>query len=80
MASLLRGRRYVHEELAPAADAREEQDRTVSATTGDDSTRDDSAEPAVVVASERDDLEGGQGGIGRVGDPAPVGGDLAQRR
>ncbi len=80
VASLLRGRRYVHEELAPAADAREEQDRTVSATMGDDSTRDDSAEPAVVVTSERDDLEGGQGGIGRVGDPAPIGGDLAQRR
>jgi hypothetical protein len=55
VASLLRGRRYVHEEQGQAAGTTEEQ-------------------------SDRDDLEGGQGGIGRVGDPAPVGGDLTQRR
>jgi membrane protein implicated in regulation of membrane protease activity len=50
VASLLRGRRYVHEEHA--------QD----------------------TASGHDDLEGGQGGVLGVGDPAAVGRDLAQRR
>jgi hypothetical protein len=50
VASLLRGRRYVHEEHA--------QDAT----------------------SADDDLEGGQGGVLRVGDPAAVGRHLAQRR
>jgi hypothetical protein len=48
LASLLRGRRYVHEEHG--------------------------------TASAGDDLEGGEGGVLRVGDPASVGGDLAQRR
>jgi hypothetical protein len=70
VASLLRGRRYVHEEHGEAADTAEEQDHPMAA----------SAEPAEVVASGRHNLEGGQGGIGRVGDPAPVSGDLAQRR
>jgi hypothetical protein len=48
IASLLRGRRYVHEEHA--------------------------------TASAADDLERAEGGVGRVSDPAPVGGDLAERR
>ena len=56
MASLLRGRRYVHEEHGRA-------------------------EPAARAAlASGDDLEGGQGGVLRVGDPAPVGRHLAQRR
>jgi hypothetical protein len=46
LASLLRGRRYVHEEHGSAGH----------------------------------DLEGSEGGVLGVGDPAPVGGDLAQRR
>jgi hypothetical protein len=54
MASLLRGRRYVHDEHSQATDP----DR-----------------PA--VTSARDDLEGGQGRVGRVSDPAPVGRNLA---
>jgi MFS family permease len=48
IASLLRGRRYVHEEHA--------------------------------TASAADDLARAEGGVGRVSDPAPVGGDLAERR
>ena len=48
LASLLRGRRYVHEEHG--------------------------------TASAGDDLEGGQSGVLRVGDPAAVRGHLAQRR
>jgi hypothetical protein len=59
LASLLRGRRYVHEEHGAAESAQ---------------ARDDEA------PSAGDDLEGGQGGVLRVGDPASVGGDLAQRR
>jgi len=51
VASLLRGRRYVHEEHA-----------------------------GQVRVSGDDDLEGGQGGVLRVGDPAAVRGHLAQRR
>jgi hypothetical protein len=54
LASLLRGRRYVHEEHGAA-----EGDR---------------------AASAGHDLEGSQGGVLRVGDPAAVRGDLAQRR
>jgi hypothetical protein len=54
LASLLRGRRYVHEEH--------------------------SADQNDGAASAVDDLEGGQGGVLRVGDPASVGSDLAQRR
>ncbi len=56
VASLLRGRRYVHEEHGAGPGDAE------AATSGDD------------------DLEGGQGGVLRVGDPAPVGRHLAQRR
>jgi hypothetical protein len=56
LASLLRGRRYVHEEHAAVEPAQEN------------------------AASAGDDLEGGQGGVLRVGDPASIGGDLAQRR
>ncbi len=52
VASLLRGRRYVHEEHGQAEAA---------------------------AASAGDDLEGRQGGVLRVGDPAPVGRHLAQR-
>ena len=56
LASLLRGRRYVHEEHG-----------SVAAEGGS-------------AASAGDDLEGGQGGVLRVGDPAPVRSHLAQRR
>jgi MFS family permease len=67
VASLLRGRRYVHEEHAQAgpgrpAAARQDDGRVVTSGSGDD------------------DLEGRQGGILRVGDPAAVGRHLAQRR
>jgi MFS family permease len=54
LASLLRGRRYVHDEHGVAAGT--------AATSGDDN------------------LEGGEGGIGRVSDPAPVGRHLSERR
>jgi hypothetical protein len=54
LASLLRGRRYVHEE------------------------HDLAAEPA--LTSGDDNLEGGEAGIGRVSDPAPVGRHLSERR
>ena len=65
VASLLRGRRYVHEEH--------------------DVTEHLSAERAAGqnisgAASGHNDLEGAQGGVGRVSDPATVVGDLAQRR
>jgi MFS family permease len=53
VASLLRGRRYVHDEQAVVAAAEVE---------------------------SGDDLESREAGVGGVGDPAPVGGDLAQRR
>src|SRR5580700_11224085 len=53
VASLLRGRRYVHDEQAVVA---------------------------VAELESGDDLEGREAGVGRVGDPAPVGRDLAQRR
>ena len=63
VASLLRGRRYVHEEHGqgrPAQPTRAREDQSV--TSGDD------------------DLEGRQGGVLRIGDPAAVGRHLAQRR
>jgi hypothetical protein len=53
VASLLRGRRYVHEEHGGGVEAAD---------------------------SAGDHLEGGQAGVLGVGDPAPVGRDLAQRR
>jgi hypothetical protein len=56
VASLLRGRRHVHDEQAAAAP---------------------SMSGAEVESG--DDLEGGEAGVGRVGDPAPVGRHLAQR-
>jgi MFS family permease len=56
LASLLRGRRYVHDEHAAVEPSEE------NAASGDD------------------DLEGGEGRVLRVGDPAPVRGHLAQRR
>ena len=67
VASLLRGRRYVHEEHGQAgpgqpADARQDDGQVVTSGSGDD------------------DLEGRQGGVLRVGDPAAVGRHLAQRR
>jgi hypothetical protein len=52
VASLLRGRRYAHEEHGQA----------------------------VAVTSGGDDLEGSQGGVSGVSDPAAVGRDLAERR
>ena len=54
VASLLRGRRYVHDDHAMAAPE--------------------------ITAESGDDLEGREAGVGRVGDPAPVGRHLAQRR
>jgi hypothetical protein len=67
VASLLRGRRYVHEEHGQAgpgqpADARQDDGQVVTSGSGDD------------------DLEGRQGGVLRVRDPAAVGRHLAQRR
>src|SRR5580700_10440660 len=53
VASLLRGRRYVHDEQAVVA---------------------------VAELESGDNLEGREAGVGRVGDPPPVGRDLAQRR
>ena len=55
VASLLRGRRYVHEEHGQGRE-------DLGVTSGDD------------------DLEGRQGGVLRIGDPAAVGRHLAQRR
>jgi MFS family permease len=53
VASLLRGRKYVHDVQAVVAEAEVE---------------------------SGDDLEAREAGVGRVGDPTPVGSDLAQRR
>jgi len=53
---------------------------TAHDSTAHDSTAENSMARAVALASAGDDLEGGQGGVGRVGDPASAGGDLAQRR
>jgi len=61
VASLLRGSRYVHDELETGSSP-------VDAITAD------------AEVSSGDDLEGVQGGVGGVGDPAAAGGDLAQRR
>ncbi|HEX2822302.1 MAG TPA: hypothetical protein VHO07_19345 [Streptosporangiaceae bacterium] len=104
VASLLRGRRYVHEEHGQAADAREEQDRAAAASPGQDSPAapstmtvstmtvstvavstvavstvadSDGTSHDMAVASGRDDLEGGEGRVGRIGDPTPVGRHLA---
>jgi MFS family permease len=70
VASLLRGRRYVHDEQGTGSPA---EDSPVAASTVDAST-------AYAEVSSGDDLEGVQGGVGRVGDPASADGDLAQRR
>jgi len=64
VASLLRGRRYVHEEHGAA----------MAATSGA------GGRELLRPRSAGHDLEGGQGGVFRVGDPAPVGRHLAQRR
>jgi len=86
VASLLRGRRYIHDEHGRAGneEVRDVADSPLAASTvasaAGNSTEHDSTEHAVAVASGGDDLEGGQGRVGRVGDPAPVGGNLAQRR
>jgi hypothetical protein len=107
VASLLRGRRYVHDEHGQAtdegtravadtdegtravADTAEETravaaDGPVAASTVasavENGTAQDGIAHAVAVTSAGDDLEGGQGRVGRVGDPASAGGDLAQRR
>jgi len=64
VASLLRGRRYVHDEQAEAAAG-----PTAAAASAN-----------AVAASAGDDLEGGQAGVLGVGDPAPVASHLAQRR
>jgi hypothetical protein len=70
VASLLRGRRYVHEEhgqtgAAEAAPAVAAPVVSVAPATA-----------AAPVASARQDLEGAEGGVSRVGDPASVGSDL----
>jgi MFS family permease len=106
-ASLLRGRRYVHDEDGQATDegtraladadegtraladaqtrAMADADAPVAASTvastvesrtADNSAHNSTAH-AVAVTSAGDDLEGIQGRVGRVGDPASVGGDLA---
>jgi hypothetical protein len=49
---------------------------TVESRTADNSAHNSTAH-AVAVTSAGDDLEGIQGRVGRVGDPASVGGDLA---
>jgi MFS family permease len=72
VASLLRGSRYVHEEHGTPAQG----DTAQGDTAQGDTARGDT----VAVASGDDDLEGGQAGVLGVGDPAPVGGHLAQRR
>jgi len=69
---LLRGGRYVHEEHGEAV-----QDAVTSAGAARPAS---AGTPAGVIASGHDDLEGGQAGVLRVGDPAPVGRHLAQRR
>jgi hypothetical protein len=104
LASLMRGRRYVHDEDGQATDegtramagadegtrAMAGADegtravaadgpvaaRTIASTVGN-RTADNSTAHAVAVTSGGDDLEGIQGRVGRVGDPASVGGDLA---
>jgi MFS family permease len=68
LASLLRGRRYVHEEHG-SAEAEAGIARPAEGTA-----------PAGIAASGDDDLEGGQARVLRVGDPAAVRRDLAQRR
>jgi MFS family permease len=66
LASLLRGRRYVHEEHGPSAPAQ--------------AGAPIDAERSLALPSGDDHLEGGQGGVGGVSDPAPVGRHFAQRR
>ena len=68
VASLLRGRRYVHEEHG----GQHEPAVSGAALSG--------AAPSGAALSGDDDLEGGQAGVLRVGDAAPVGRHLAQRR
>ena len=67
LASLLRGGRYVHEEHGQVTDGQV----TGRARPGDG---------RAAATSGDDDLEGSQGRVLRVGDPAAVGRDLAQRR
>jgi hypothetical protein len=75
VASLLRGSRYVHDEQGTAspADASSAVASPVDAITAD-------AEVSAGTVSAGDDLEGAQGRVGGVGDPAAADGDLAQRR
>ena len=70
VASLLRGGMYVHEDNGQAESELAEPARLDR----------DGAGSAVAAASAGDDLEGSQGGVRRVSDPATVGGHLAQRR
>jgi hypothetical protein len=64
VASLLRGGKYVHEEHGAAE----------AAVLVPDTNTEGASVPSA------DNLEGGQGGVGRVGDPPAVGRHLAQRR
>jgi hypothetical protein len=87
LASLLRGRRYVHDEHGQAIDTdaraeadRDEEARAVADGTAHGGTAHGGTAHDVAVTSAGDDLEGIQGRVGRVGDPASVGGDLTQRR
>jgi MFS family permease len=77
VASLLRGRRYVHDEHGQATD---EEASAVADRDEEASAVLDSPVTASTVTSGGDDLEGGQGRVGRVSDPASTGRDLAQRR
>jgi urease accessory protein len=64
----------------PAAVAQRVNDHTVLVTVlGDDAATAAAQLAELCAVSAGDDLEGGQRGIGRVGDPAAVGGNLAQR-
>jgi len=76
LASLMRGRRYVHEEHGSA----EAEAEAGIATPTEITVPAEGTAPAGIVASGDDDLEGGQAGVLRVGDPAAVRRDLAQRR
>jgi hypothetical protein len=88
VASLLRGSRYVHDEQGGPVEDSAVEDSAVEDSAVEDSRVDASrvdasrvdASTAYAEVSSGDDLEGVQGGVGRVGDPAAADGDLAQRR
>jgi hypothetical protein len=73
LASLLRGGRYVHEEHGLAAGP-------ASAPVASAAAPSVAAPAETAMTSGDDNLEAGEGGIGRVSDPAPVGRHLSERR